>query len=162
MRRLLVLSDLRGNGALPAEPLRERRIAKVDVDNLDAVLARYAPVIQLGAAAGGERVEIRRFDDFHPDTLVETLTVFQRLRDLRTRLGHPSTFAGAVAELAADVPVSASAPAAPSAGESTPESSGGVSTLDQLLGLKEPSRAAAGPTDGRTESGRYTSDRDDL
>ena len=99
VRRVLVLGDLRGNGAEAHDRVLDRKIAKVDVDNLDDVLARAAPVIQLGTGAGGERLEIRRFDDFHPDTLVDALSVFRRLRDVRTRLQHPRTFAGAVADL---------------------------------------------------------------
>lgn len=153
VRRILLLSDLHGNATPPAEPVIERPIVKVDIDNLDDVLARLAPAVQLSPDAGSERVEIRRFDDFHPDTLVETLSAFRRLRDLRTRLGHPSTFAGAVAELQVEAPASVPAPvgtepvAGPVAGPATspPNGDNGPSMLDRLLGRKDPVRAAATP-----------------
>ncbi len=145
VRRVLVLSDFRGNGAEPADRLLDRRISKVDIDNLDDGLARHAPAIQLGDDAGGERVEIRRFDDFHPDTLVETLAVFRRLRDLRTRLGNPSTFADAVAELQAEAPRSAPPLLGVVPDASQPDGEEGPSTLDRLLGQKGPVRAPATP-----------------
>ena len=130
--RLLVLSDLRGNGAGPGDPLLERPIVTVDIDNLDDVLARHAAVIQLGAAAGGERLEIQRFDDLHPDALVESLSVFRRLRDVRARLEHPSTFAAAVADLQGTALA-----AAPIGGDSAPPPAAvedDAATLDRLLG----------------------------
>lgn len=100
--RMLLLSDLRGPATDVAEPMLERRIIRVDIDNIDDVLARYAPAVVLGPEAGGERLQFRTFEDFHPDTLVKTLAVFRRLFDLRRRLQQPATFASAVAELRAD------------------------------------------------------------
>ncbi len=153
VRRLLVLGDLRGNGAQSADRLLDRPIVKVDIDNLEAVLARYAPAVQLDAGAGGERVEFRRFDDFHPDALVETLPALRRLRDLRTRLDHPSTFAGAVAELQVEAR-SGKAPyhhgvAASEAGDGAadprPDNGGGLSALDRLLGHTSPAGAPEAP-----------------
>jgi type VI secretion system protein ImpC len=156
VRRLLVLGDLRGNGTPSADRLLDRSIVKVDIDNLDAVLARYAPAVQLGADAGSDRVEFRRFDDFHPDGLVEAIPALRRLRDLRARLGHPSTFASAVAELQSEAR-SGNAPyhdgrsgnaadshgAVADEGRSAtdppqPDHGGGLSALDRLLGRTAP------------------------
>ena len=95
--RLLVLADLRGQATDPPTPLLDRPITKVDLDSLPGLLARYAPSV----AVGGERLQFRAFDDFHPDALVSTLAVFGRLRDLRARLEHPRTSAAAIAELKA-------------------------------------------------------------
>src|SRR5215203_5551706 len=83
VRRVLVLGDLRGNGATADDPVTDRKVTSVDVDTLDDLLKRVAPAVQLGSAAGGERLEITRFDDFHPDALVDALAVFRRLRDVR-------------------------------------------------------------------------------
>ncbi len=140
VRRLVVLGDLRGNGATSDDGLLDRRLAKVDIDTLDDVLARCGPSIQLGAAAGGERIGIARFEDFHPDCLVEALSVFQRLRDLRGRLGHPATFASAAAELQAESGTPASASPAPLASEG-----GDASVLERLLGTAGSATPSAGP-----------------
>jgi type VI secretion system ImpC/EvpB family protein/type VI secretion system ImpB/VipA family protein len=100
--RLLILGNLRGHPTEAQTPLLERPITRIDIDNVEDVLAQYAPSVVLGAEAGGERLQFRTFADFHPDRLVETLYVFRRLRDLRRRLEHPGTFAPALAELRAD------------------------------------------------------------
>ena len=99
--RILVLGNLRGQETEAPAPLLERPIARTDIDNVDDLLARHAPSVVLGAEAGGERLQFRTFEDFHPDRLVETLSVFRRLLDVRRRLEHPGTFAGALAELRA-------------------------------------------------------------
>ena len=129
--RMLILSDLQGAATEAAEPTRERRMVRVDIDNIDDVLARYAPSIVLGAEAGGERLQFRSFDDFHPDTLVRTLSVFRGLRDLRTRLEHPATFAGAVAELRAETIGGASVTPEDAP---VPPTEDGRSTFERLLG----------------------------
>jgi type VI secretion system protein ImpC len=132
--RILILGNLRGHETEAQPPLLERPILRVDIDNIEDLLARHAPSVVLGVEAGGERLQFRTFEDFHPDRLVETLSVFRRLLDLRRRLEHPGTFAGALAELRAD----------PIAGETvtredapspiaTDDSS---STFERLLGRK--------------------------
>lgn len=138
VRRLLVLADLYGDQAAAAPPLLDRPITKVDLDNLDAVLARVAPAVQLAAHAGGERVEIRSYDHFHPDHLVDTLAVFGRLRGLRTRLNHPSTFAAAVAELQGDAGSVTGAST-----QASPEATG-AGDIDRLLGRRtDPTSSAS-------------------
>ena len=143
VRRVLMLADLRGNAGDNADRVLDRTIAKVDIDTLDDVLARHAPVVQLGPAAGGERVEIRRFDDFHPDTLVERLSMFQRLREIRARLENPRTFADAVAELQADATAS-QLPTADAAAASLLPADSDAATLDRLLGRTGPARDDGG------------------
>src|SRR4051812_45417771 len=136
--RLLILSDLRHESPAP-ERLVDRPIVKVDVDNLDAVLARYAPSVTLGADAGGERLEFRAFDDFHPDRLVEKLSVFQRLRGIRQRLEQPGTFAAALRELQAGQPAAAADASADQSGTQTAPAatdSDSGSVFDRLLGQK--------------------------
>jgi type VI secretion system protein ImpC len=150
VRRVLVLADVRGNGIESGDRVLDRPIAKIDIDSLDDVLLRHAPVVQLAPVAGGERVEIRRFDDFHPDTLVERLSMFQRLREIRARLENPRTFADAVAELQADIPAPALADVvAPS--PPRPDSDG--STLDRLLGRTGPVAASAAPATPSSQDG---------
>jgi type VI secretion system protein ImpC len=134
-RRILILSDLRGMAADVPERILDRPLIRVHLDNIDDVLARHAPSVTLGAQAGGERLVIRRFDDFHPDALIETLSAFRRLRGVRKRLEHPSTFAGAVAELQAEAAAGADA-VVPGAAAPKAETDDAQSTLDRLLGRK--------------------------
>lgn len=109
-----------GNGAGPAEEtpfcvaimgdfsgrtrrdsLGERPALLIDRDNFDEVLAKIAPEIQL--PLNGDKSPVRlafsELDDFHPDRIFERSEMFQRLRNLRSRLSDPSTFPSAAAEL---------------------------------------------------------------
>lgn len=149
LRRLLVLADVRGNAGTVADTLAERPIARVDFDNLDALLSRYAPSIEFGAAAGGGPLVIKSFDDFHPDNLMNGVAALRKLHDLRSRLVHPSTFNAAVAELRGD---SGSAPSVADVGtESHPASEGESAVLERLLG-KRPATSddKPSPTSGST------------
>jgi type VI secretion system protein ImpC len=140
--RLLILSDLRG-ASTDAASLVDRPIAKVDVDNLPDLLARCAPAVALGPEAGGERLQFRTFEDFHPDALVATLSVFGRLRDLRARLEHPRTSAAAIAELTAEAATTTTRAAE---AESAPSGTGDDRpALERLLGRKAPEPAGEIP-----------------
>lgn len=132
--RLLILSDLQQHTTEAPRPILERPLVRVDTDNLEDVLARFAPSVVLGADAGGERLQFRRFEDFHPDTLVETLSVFRRLLDLRRRLENPATFASALAELRADAISGHSVTREDTA--FWPPAEDDRSTLERLLGRK--------------------------
>jgi type VI secretion system protein ImpC len=113
-------------------------VVRVDSDNIDAVLAKYAPSVVLGAEHGHARLEFGRFDDFHPDTLVRNAQLFGRMLDLRSRLQQPGTFASAAAELGAGLDVE---PHLGEAKESQPATSSGApdeaaDTLERLLGSR--------------------------
>ncbi len=90
--RLAVLGDFSGRaskGVLETgAALAARKPLRVDVDNLDDVLARLAPRISLPLGDGGETVAvpIACMDDFHPDQLVEALPLFEQLRALRRNM----------------------------------------------------------------------------
>jgi type VI secretion system ImpC/EvpB family protein/type VI secretion system ImpB/VipA family protein len=140
-RRLLLLGDF-GGDAQAAEPIAHRQIARIDIDTVDEMIARRVPSISLAPDLGGERLEFRRFDDFHPDTLLGRVPAFARLLDLRTRLQSPGTFASAVAELGAEAPVSTTPDPRP--GEPAGET--GASTLERLLGHKPDARSVVSPT----------------
>ena len=103
--RLLLCGDFTGRAgqAAPAQPdaasLAVRPVLRVDADNLDTVMARLAPALQL--TIGGDPVPVRfdSLDDFHPDALFGKLEHFTRLRGLRRRLLDPASFEQASAEL---------------------------------------------------------------
>lgn len=105
--RILLMADFSGRGQREAPnvmvDLASRPLLTVDVDNLNAVMARLAPKLRLplGAETGGAALTIgfARLDDFHPDALYQRLEIFQALRRARARLLNPASFAQAVAEL---------------------------------------------------------------
>jgi type VI secretion system protein ImpC len=127
--RIVILGAPRGHGR-GGQALAERRPVPVDRDDFDAVLARFAPVLEIPLGEGGQRVALRfeELDDFHPDRIYERLPLFRSLRDLRRRLGDPRSFAAAARELqgGADSPPHETASSAPPARPTG-------SVLDQIL-----------------------------
>jgi hypothetical protein len=75
--RLLVLGDFSGRPAAGRAPLAQRRGLRVDIDELEAVFARLAPVVEIdGSAADGAsalRLELGTPDDFSADALLARL-----------------------------------------------------------------------------------------
>ena len=103
--RLLLCGDFSGRaaqaapGSLDAAVLAERPVLRIDIDNLDAVMARIEPAIPLAIGDDTVSVAFGSLDDFHPDALFDRLAVFARLRGLRGRLLDPASFEQACAEL---------------------------------------------------------------
>ncbi|MCP5126568.1 MAG: type VI secretion system contractile sheath large subunit [Gammaproteobacteria bacterium] len=127
----------------PLIDLANRPLLAVDVDNLDAVMARLAPKLRLtptldhGAAL---TIGFNQLDDFHPDALYQRLDVFQALRRTRARLLNPASFAQAVAELTPSPPIGTiQNEPAPTEGE--------AELLERLLGQAPTQPVAARPTD---------------
>ena len=82
-------------GALETgEALAKRKPIKVDVDNLDDVIARMGLKLSLpmDEEGGTVEVEIGAIDDFHPDQLADNLDLFGELRTLRRSLGNRASF----------------------------------------------------------------------
>jgi type VI secretion system protein ImpC len=96
--RLAVLGDFSGRanaGTLETgEALAKRKPIKIDVDNLDDVIARMK--IELSLSLDGDdgivTVPIGSIDDFHPDQIVGNVDLFGQLRDLRKNLASKSGF----------------------------------------------------------------------
>ena len=67
--------------------IADRRPVRVDRDNLDDVIARIAPRLELQFRDRHHAVEIAftSMDDFHPDSLYERLHSFRELRDAGAR-----------------------------------------------------------------------------
>jgi len=113
--RVALLGDFSGRGARGqvegGRELAARKPVRVDRDNLDEVLARFEPALDLAPAPDSTSSLSLRFtelEDFHPDRLYQRLPLFQPLREARRRLGDPATAAQAIEELrggeARDVP----------------------------------------------------------
>lgn len=102
--RLALLGDFSGRASKgvieQGAALAVRKPLKVDVDNLDDVLARLAPSIHVPLGdEGAVEVPIASMDDFHPDQLVEALPVFEQLLDLRRSLQSKAGFDRAAKEV---------------------------------------------------------------
>ncbi len=96
--RLALLGDFSGRanaGRLDTgAKLAARKPVKVDVDNLDDVLAKLSPTLSLPMDEDGAAVEIKieSLDDFHPDQLAEAVDFFGELRTLRRNLSSKQGF----------------------------------------------------------------------
>ncbi|MEM6421373.1 MAG: type VI secretion system contractile sheath large subunit, partial [Pseudomonadota bacterium] len=78
-------------GALETGPgLASRKPIKLDIDNLDAVIARFATtlVLPIGDDGAGVEVPLRDLDDLHPDALYENVDLFQELSALRQQVAR--------------------------------------------------------------------------
>ena len=119
---IALLGDFRGAGREPGE-MGAPRPVRVDRDDLDDVLARFAPALRIATGPGdapGITVTFRELDDFHPDRLLERVPAFAALWQLRKRLADPRTFAEAAralrgTDVGAAPPASATEPAPPAA-----------------------------------------------
>ncbi len=95
--RIAVLGDFSARaskGLMETGPkLAARKAHKVDVDNLDDVLARLAPGILVPLGDEGTiEVPIAAMDDFHPDQLAEALPLLEGLMQLRRNLQSRAGF----------------------------------------------------------------------
>jgi type VI secretion system protein ImpC len=103
--RILVMGDLSGRANRACEnasDLPQRSIVSIDIDNFDQVLSRIGPSLKLAledSAGAAVTIEFRRLDDFHPDRLYRDLSLFEALRQMRSRLRDPATFADAAEKL---------------------------------------------------------------
>lgn len=139
--RILIMGDFsgRGNrGSQGAADLESRPVVSVDVDNFDRVMSGFYPALRLslGNAAGPDTaIEFRQLDDFHPDRLYRDLGLFQSLRETRSRLRNPATFAEAAEKLRANLAQSPQ----PDQTARTERKSGAendAATFERLLGRK--------------------------
>lgn len=161
---IALLGDFSGRASrgLEGEALRTPQATLVDRDDLDDVLARLAPALQvrLPGADGPMELDFRGLEDFHPDRLFARLPLFAELRDLRARLLDPATFAAAATELRhAGAPEPGDAGASTDAqgasnGSAPPVDPGSLDgILDRIVEAAEPTPEAGGPVDPLTPAG---------
>lgn len=145
--RILIMANFSGHRfrepSTGQPDLASRSPLAVDVDRLNAVMARLEPTLRLPLATTGADFTIRfaQLDDFHPDALYRRLDLFQTLRRTRTRLLDPASFNQAAAELAplaAPQPVH-SGPPIPAEGE--------AALLERLLGRAPTVSSTAQPVE---------------
>ena len=90
-----ILGDFSGRtnrGIADETPLVKRRAWAVDRDEVDDVIAKLAPRLELVLEPGGAPISVafQSLDDFHPDRLAERLPTLLQLRALRAELAAPS------------------------------------------------------------------------
>lgn len=89
---LLVVGDFRGRAASgrTSEALSGRRPVAVDRDDIDEVLARFAPSVKIERSDGvAVELTFREMEDFHPDAIFRRAPFFRALRDARQRAREP-------------------------------------------------------------------------
>lgn len=117
--RILVLGDFSGRaaagvvaGVVAGKGAAIGRARRVDIDNIEQVLAQLAPSVQVTLDGAEHTFHFREVDDFHPDQLYLKSDAFAALRGQRQRLRNPATFADAAAALQAGGETAAAAGAA--------------------------------------------------
>ncbi len=122
--RLLVVGDFSARPAGERPPLATRPTHRVDVDNLDQVMARLAPRLETAAGSAG----FAQLDDFHPDALYQRLPLFDTLRQARAR--PPAAAADLLGSLLGKTAVAGTAGAA---SKPAPASATGIEALLQQV-----------------------------
>lgn len=102
--RIALIGDFRGSAAR-SQTLRDRRPVAVDRDDLDEVLARFAPrlAIELEDDTAVE-LGFAELEDFHADRLFTRAPFFRSLREARQRLADPASFGSALESILGAAP----------------------------------------------------------
>jgi type VI secretion system protein ImpC len=69
--------------------LAARRPLRIDRDNVDDLITRLAPELNLSFGDAGAAIKFAELDDFRPDRLYERLPAFRGLREARERAAAP-------------------------------------------------------------------------
>ncbi|MFH0730437.1 MAG: type VI secretion system contractile sheath large subunit [Pseudomonadota bacterium] len=124
--RILIMGDFTGQEnrdiISSGNPLANQRPIRVDRDNFDSLIGKLGVKLALpvlGPTAPPVVIGFSELEDFHPDHLFDRLEVFQALRDTRTSLENPATFA-AVAGGLKGVETRAEKTMSPSASKNAP------------------------------------------
>jgi type VI secretion system protein ImpC len=100
--RIAMLGDFSGRanrGVVDDKAIAKRRVVLVDRDNFEEVLSRSGAGIQLSLGEGASlQLRFSELEDFHPDRIFQSLEIFGKLREMRSRLEDPSTFQDAAEE----------------------------------------------------------------
>ena len=99
VRRLLLLGNFSGQPATDRTRLALRPTHRVDLDNLDAILARLAPHLTLELGQDSHALAFGCLEDFDAESLLLNSEPLNRLNQLITQLKNPASFAKAAAAL---------------------------------------------------------------
>jgi len=101
--RILLLADLSGRTQRDINEVADlysRPCLRVDLDEYDSILMKYAPRIDWTIG----QISFKELDDFHPDHLFKKLEIFKSLRETRKRLKDPGTFSDTARQLRSEKP----------------------------------------------------------
>ena len=86
--RMLLLGDFGGHAR--RVPLAARRPLRVDIDNVDEVMRRIAPRLNVQVCGAAVELEQPSLADFHPDRLCQNVQALRVLHEMRGRLQDPA------------------------------------------------------------------------
>ncbi|MEI7997447.1 MAG: type VI secretion system contractile sheath large subunit, partial [Methylococcaceae bacterium] len=115
-------------GQTASSPITDK-IVKIDMDNFDAVMAKFSPTLTLSSS---QVLVFKELDDFHPDRLVAILPEFVELRRLKHGLDNPQT----AAAIAAEIWQTYQPKATESSADTATDSESMTDTLERLLDRK--------------------------
>jgi type VI secretion system protein ImpC len=108
--RILVMGDFSGRSSRKIATKGPRKATAIDRDNFERVFESMQVQLRIPLQdAPPLEIALQEFDDFHPDRLYQKLPLFGKLRQLREDLGD----AGRFQEIARDLGIAATVPAAP-------------------------------------------------
>lgn len=165
--RILILGDFSGpdkpglSGS--NQPPAGWRPMEVDRDNFDEVMAKIKPEFRLQLTESeSDTVTIRfaELDDYHPDALYERLEVFQKFKQIRSKLDNPRTVEAAAKEVRSWMPaeIEIAPQPVPPKPEPAKAPSGAADTaglLDQILDASQGRPAETTPAADSTEWSAY-------
>src|SRR6516164_9190302 len=97
--RILVSGDFGGQSRSVRQSGQNADSVRVDFDNFDSVLARFAPRVDLGTGKDDSvTLRFQSLEDFHPDRLLVNFEPLLRLVELRERLLDPATSSAATTQ----------------------------------------------------------------
>jgi type VI secretion system protein ImpC len=125
--------------------LSDRTPLQVDRDDLDTVLARLAPSIEITPPGSTEalRLSFDELDDFHPDQLLEREGLFGALKAKRAEIADPAGFARFKEQLESETPEPSVQPP-----DDSPPAQANGNLLDQILEEAPTQTASAALEDG--------------
>lgn len=143
-----ILGDFSGRAGQPRhEPLAQRRIRQLDVDNWAEVMSQLGARLTLDFAQGPAiETAFASLEDFHPDRLVQHIAPLAKLCDQRRNLLAPATAAAAERELQ-DLLSAPPQPPTAAAKAEAPASESEAATLARLLG-GAPAKPTPAPRSG--------------
>ncbi len=102
--KILLLGDWSGRNFINSSSSNwfELRPIEIDRDNFEDVLGKFQIKLDLDLKNDTDSsitIDIKEFDDFHPDNIFQQLPYFSYLRDIRRRLLNPDTFNNAAREV---------------------------------------------------------------
>lgn len=92
--KILVLGGFSGRRS--ASSTQQHRVLNIDCDNLEQRMRQLSPSLDLSVGENVDfklHIEFSELEDFHPDKLYDRVELFDELRNLRTNLSNPQTFA---------------------------------------------------------------------